>query len=58
MTEIPDTMQRLRPLICAKADQYGLPRDLLAAIIQQESGGRVDAVSYDGGHGAGLHPSR
>ncbi len=47
-------MEELRAVICAKADEYGLPRDLLAAVVMQESGGRVDAVSYDGGHGRGL----
>jgi len=47
-------MDELRAVICAKADEYGLPRDLLAAVVMQESGGRVDARSFDGGHGRGL----
>lgn len=54
MTTTSSAMDGLRALICAKADEYGLPRDLLAAVVMQESGGRVDAVSYDGGHGRGL----
>lgn len=40
-------------VICATADRYGIPRDLLAAQVAVESGGDVGAIG-DAGHSRGL----
>jgi len=47
----PHTIQQWCPIITKHAEQKGLPADLIAAIIWQESGGNPNAYSNSGAMG-------
>ncbi len=48
---LPEAMQRLAPMINDAAAETGVPADMLAAMVWQESRGKSHAVTTNGGNG-------